>query len=254
MHNSSIPMTPQTDPRNFPQWDAKAPPGQSGHKYPKMLTRPFTVADRDEWLVKNRRIDRNTREEYYEERVPRIGIEYPVSATQEVVDAGFADRVGEAVIFRTEADEKAILQLLRNEEWLKDKTQGLSDPQKAVSVSSGDLATILDTPADKLEAENARLRALIAERDKLQAQLRADTEIFTEYPGMPGSIDAPIDAPDRPRKAKGAPKAKGWPKGKPRGKRAQVPSAAAAVAKAKANARANAARAMSAAQLAGDEG
>ena len=30
-----------------------------------MITRPFTEKDREAWLIKNRKVDRITREEYY---------------------------------------------------------------------------------------------------------------------------------------------------------------------------------------------
>ena len=38
---------------------------KSGHGWPKMITRPFTEKDREAWLIKNRKVDRITREEYY---------------------------------------------------------------------------------------------------------------------------------------------------------------------------------------------
>jgi hypothetical protein len=111
-HNSSIPDSPQTNEKFFPTWVKNAPPGQSGHPFPKMLVRAFTKDDRAEWLEKNRKIERNTREEYYEERCPKLGDPVPMVATQEIVDAGFAPNVGADIIVNNSEDEELVCEML----------------------------------------------------------------------------------------------------------------------------------------------
>jgi hypothetical protein len=111
-HNSSIPDSPQTNEKFFPTWAKNAPPGQSGHPFPKMLVRAFTKEDRPVWLEKNRKIDRNTRDEYYEERCPKIGDPIPIAATQEVVDAGFAPNVGSDIVVNNSEDEELVCEML----------------------------------------------------------------------------------------------------------------------------------------------
>jgi hypothetical protein len=116
-HPPQIPLTPQTDERNFPRWAADAPPGKSGHPYPKMLTRPCTKEDRVEWREKNRRVDQHTRQEYYEGVAPVLHSPIPVLATIEMVDEGLAPLANEPVIVKDAAEEQRILEFL-----------GLSEP------------------------------------------------------------------------------------------------------------------------------
>lgn len=211
MHPPQIPLTPQTDPRNFPVWDAKAPPGHSGHPYPKMLTRRFTAEDRAEWLKSNAQWDQHLRQEYYLDRVPRIGDPYPVAATPALVDLGYSNRVGGEVICASAEDEKAVIRALDLEyktagqespEWLRKMLDAA--PQKAASSVS--LSALLsaseetaaqsaldDTQAtlEKLERDNKRLQEMLAEKQRLEKALEPEA------------------------KKKG-----GWPKGKPRAKQA----------------------------------
>ena len=58
-HPPNIPLTPQTDERNFPRHDPAAPIGRSGHPYPKQLTREFLPEDVEPWRAKNVRYDRH---------------------------------------------------------------------------------------------------------------------------------------------------------------------------------------------------
>ena len=111
-HPPQIPLTPQTDERNFPRWANDAPPGKSGHAYPKMLTRACTKEDRIEWREKNRRVDQHTRQEYYEGVAPPLHAPIPVLSTIEMVDAGLAQLANEPVIVKDAAEEQRILEFL----------------------------------------------------------------------------------------------------------------------------------------------
>ncbi len=107
-HPPQIPLTPQTDERNFPRWDAKAPPGKSGHPYPKMLTKICTREDREAWVNKNRRVDRVTREDYWEDTPPRIGAPIPILVTQDLVDAGLCPLANEPLVVNDQQEETEI--------------------------------------------------------------------------------------------------------------------------------------------------
>ena len=111
-HPPQIPLTPQTDERNFPVWKQNAPPGVSGHSYPKQLTQRFTAEQRDEWREKNRQIDPNTNKEFYNERCPKVGDPVPVLSTMKMVDAGFADNINEPVVVADAEDEELVREML----------------------------------------------------------------------------------------------------------------------------------------------
>ena len=104
-HPPQIPLTPQTDERNFPRWEANAPPGKSGHGYPKMLTKPCTKDDRSAWIEKNRRIDRVAREEYWEEAPPRVGAPIPMMSTQDMVDEGLCLLANQPIVVNDKEEE-----------------------------------------------------------------------------------------------------------------------------------------------------
>lgn len=149
MHPANIPQTPQTDERNFPRWEPKAAPGRSGHGYPKMLTRQFTKDDREPWREQHKRFD-SVRGEYWEERCPKVGDDVPVVATIELVDAGYANVIGEAVIAANEDEEQAIFEMIGE--------RAPVPPAAAVSIP---LAAPRRATSD-LEAENAALRRALA--------------------------------------------------------------------------------------------
>ena len=113
-HPPQIPLTPQTDERNFPRWRDDAEPGQSGAKYPKMLTRPVTEEDTEEWIRKNRRLDMTTRMEYWESVAPQVGGRIPLLSTQKMVAEGLQRVAGEPIIVNNpehEAEVRAFLGL-----------------------------------------------------------------------------------------------------------------------------------------------
>ncbi len=97
-HPPNIPLTRQTDDRNFPVHDPGAPWGQSGHPYPKCINREFTEEDIEPWKRQHVQYDAGTRAEYFNARRPQPqrvlssgktvpGQLVPVLVTQEMIDA-----------------------------------------------------------------------------------------------------------------------------------------------------------------------
>lgn len=120
-HPPQIPLTPQTDERNFPRWEGeKAPPGRPGARYPKMLTRITTRDDRDDWVQRHRRVDQNTRQEYWEEAPPRLNAPIPIMSTSDMVDEGLAEVANQPIIVQSAEEEERILVFL-----------GLANPPQA---------------------------------------------------------------------------------------------------------------------------
>lgn len=110
-HPPQIPLTPQTDERNFPRWEGEnAPPGRPGARYPKMLTRPVTKEDRLEHREKNLRHENGR--EYYQDVPPRLNAQIPLKTTDEMVDAGMCERAGDDIIAESKEHEERILQFL----------------------------------------------------------------------------------------------------------------------------------------------
>lgn len=169
-----IPLTPQTDEENFPVCGAYrdqqgrmvyAPPGQSGAEYPKMLTKPFTKEDREEWLRKNVRLDRNTREEYYEERCPKLGERVPLLASQDLVDAGLAVNVNDIVVAHNAGHEQQIMELL-------DPATADAVSMPVVNIPLRDNSAGLAARTLELEAENEKLREQLASAGKAAGKAR----------------------------------------------------------------------------------
>ena len=111
-HPAQILLTPMTDERNFPRHDPNAPPGHSGHPWPKMLTRHFTEEDQEAWLKKNKKIDIATRQEYYDEKVPSVGAIVPLIATAKLVALGLAKTAGDIVVVQDKDEEERVLDAL----------------------------------------------------------------------------------------------------------------------------------------------
>lgn len=155
--------------------------------------------------------------------MPRVGTLMPVKVTQDLVDAGLAEVVGADVICNNADDEKKILALLGIAAAVENKASSFEVGQ------AESLEQVLSTPAEKLQAENDKLRALLAERDNLQRELSSG-------PGAP--------KPDMPKQRR---------KRGPNKPKQAAPAPVAAPQKAK-QTPLQRVRAMSAAQLAGDEG
>lgn len=159
-HPPQIPLTPQTDERNFPRHQYNAPPGQSGSFYPKMLTRPFTKEEVGPWEKKHVQYDKTSREEYFLERRPKVGDPVPVLATQQLVDEGLVPLAGEPVICRDAEHEKAIRRAL-----------GLA--LEEVPVPSVSIPIKGMSEEQRLIAENDVLQKLIAQNEALQKRIAA---------------------------------------------------------------------------------
>lgn len=187
-HPPNIALTPQTDERNFPICREGAPPGQSGHAYPRMLTRPCTAEDREAWRTKNKRMDRTTREEYWEDRPPKVGDPIPVISTLELVDAALAQVVGEPVIVHDAEDEKTVREML-----------GLAAAEAKPSTFSipirGGAAQMpgAESPLERLRRENDELEAEIERRAKLKAAQTGDAPEAKQNkrPGRKPRVSAP---------------------------------------------------------------
>lgn len=185
VHPKQIPLTPQTDPQRFPQWREDAPFGQSGARYPKVLTRPYTEEDREAWVAANRRIDK-INGEYWDSRPQPVGSPTEILATKAIVLAGHAKHVGEVILVHDEKEEEEVLELLGNPTlWdarvadaetraLKDEIEMLRDQLKAKAHNNaretGEEAKDLALYKGKspVEAERARMKA---ENDALEAEI-----------------------------------------------------------------------------------
>ncbi len=165
-HPANIPLTPQTNEANFPRWQKDAPPGESGSHYPKMLTRPCTSEDRDEWVKRNRRKDQNTGQEYFEDTAPQVGAPIPVMANAELVDAGLVKLVGQPVIARDKDHEAEIVAKM-----------GLAPVPVKVPVP------VAKVPMRDFEAENQELR------DQL-ASSRSESKPPAKRRGRPRKVQA----------------------------------------------------------------
>lgn len=158
-HGPQIPLTPQTDERNFPKWEANAPPGRSGSQYPKLLTRNFTEEDKDAWVKTHRKFDVGSRAEYFDERVPDVGAIVPIAATAELVHAGLAKKKGDDVVVADAEDEKTVREML-----------GLNDVKKEQLPAKVSIPIQASPKEQQLIDELTRLRA---EKAKLELDAKS---------------------------------------------------------------------------------
>lgn len=159
-HPPQIPLTPQTDERNFPRHQYNAPVGQSGCIYPKMLTRLFTKDEVKPWEEKHVQYDKTTREQFFIERRPKVGDPVPVLATQELVNEGLVPLAGEPVICRDAEHEKSIRRAL-----------GLAPEEAPIPSISIPIRGMSEE--QRLIAENDVLQKLIAQNEALQNRIAA---------------------------------------------------------------------------------
>lgn len=171
-HGPQIALTPQTDERNFPRWEPNAPPGRSGHAYPRMLTRSATVEDIKEWREKNKKVDRTTREDFWEDRAPKRNDPIPIAATVELVDAGYANVIGEPVVAQSAEDEKAIREILQD---------GINANVPSAPSSISVLVPEGPSELEKLRAQNAELEAELKRREELKAALAEQPRVKRKY-------------------------------------------------------------------------
>ncbi len=148
-HPSQIPLTPQTDERNFPRWEGeKAAPGRPGARYPKMLTRPTTKEDRESWVREHRRVDQNTRQEYWEESPPRLHAPLPILSTQDMVDEGLAEVADLPVIVQSAEEEERIRVFL-----------GLDEPPQRPQTTSIPIRQMANDWVDESPSHSVKKRA-----------------------------------------------------------------------------------------------
>lgn len=148
----NLPITPQTDQRNYPPYEFR--------EYPKMLTVPARKEDIDEWRRRNQFLDTATREVSYNGAAPKLGTTVPLRATQDDVDAGFAVSVGDELIAANKEDEKLILQ-----------SHGLLDAPAGPKIASIKLPT-----AEEVQAQNAEMEALLKRNAALRKAARLQAE------------------------------------------------------------------------------
>lgn len=134
----NVPITKQTDPRNFPDYEFR--------EYPKAINIPVDKAYIEEWRFRNSYIDDRTGKTCYMGCSPRLGTMRELIATQEDVEAGYAKVVGEPVIVQNAMQEHDCLVLHGLKEAAK--------PAKAVAVPLADR----DEELEQLRAENKRLK------------------------------------------------------------------------------------------------
>lgn len=174
-HPPNIPATPQTDERNFPRWEQDAPIGKSGAPYPCMITREFLPEDRDVWQEQHRQFDEAKNKYYWSERCPRArvtrtngtvvaGDPYPVRATQEIVDEGFANAVGDYIYAKDPDAERAICKILG----LKTREQ-IKEHEKAQSYTVLIGSTAHSVELERLKKENDELAAELTRNADLKA-------------------------------------------------------------------------------------
>jgi hypothetical protein len=161
-HGPQVPLTPQTNERNFPVWNEDAPPGFSGHPYPKMLTRICTRADREEWLQIHRKRDQNTKEDYWEESPPVVGSPIPVLVTQDLVNEGLFRVAGQPVIMTDKEHEALVCAKLGMPRAPEVKPKTVAIPIAGRSV-------------DDLLAENQALRQALSGKTKPVVQRKRRT-------------------------------------------------------------------------------
>jgi hypothetical protein len=167
-HPPQIPLTPQTNENAFPRYDAGAAPGKSGHPYPYMLHYEFLPEHREAWQEAHKQYDEQKNKYYWIERCPKaravrkdgvviVGDPVAVLSTQDLVDSGYANVVGEPVIVRDAAEEKIVCDILGIPTRKEREQQAKS---VTIDMASGELVRLKQQNAD-LEAElerNVRLK------------------------------------------------------------------------------------------------
>jgi hypothetical protein len=166
-HPPNIALTPQTDERNFPVWKKDAPPGMSGYPWPRMMIRPVTDQDIQEWRTKNIRRDPNSGREYFEDRPPKKDDPMPVLVNQDLVDAGLAPTIGEPVICSSPDHEEQVRRVL-----------GIDERAAALSASAAEKPDTFMAPVDTSCTQAAEIERLEKENEDLRKKLSATPSVF----------------------------------------------------------------------------
>ncbi len=149
----NVPISKQTDPRNFPDYVFV--------EYPKMMLQVVDKDYIDAWRSRNSYIDDRTGKTCYMSAAPKLGSKQPYVAEEADVDAGYAKTVGEPVTVNTPHEEK---EFLRG----RGLIEAASKPQ-VVEVQAGSQDDADDEIA-QLRAENARLKAAASKPSSEPAQ------------------------------------------------------------------------------------
>lgn len=154
----NLPITPQTDQRNYPPYEFR--------EYPKMITVPARKEDIDAWRKRNQFLDTATREVSYNGAAPKLAAMVPLRATQNDVDAGFAISVGDEMVAQNKEEEKLILQ-----------SHGLLDAFPGPKVANVKLPS-----AGDVAAENEELEGLLKRNAQLRKQAASASEDEPKVP------------------------------------------------------------------------
>lgn len=193
-HGMNTPLTPQTDPNNFPPLRF----GEDAIQYPKMLLKEATQEDIDENL-RNRITDPTTgatTDPHW--RPVRLGQRIPVRTTQQHIDMGIGRVAGEPLIVRNPEEEFRVT-------GEKPALYGydFSGPRPH---STSPARTDQDTRIDALESGLSEVKGMMGEVLSLLRQPQA-------------AAPAPVEA--SPAKEEAGPMLK-RPPGRPPGRRPQV--------------------------------
>lgn len=151
----NLPITPQTDPRNFPEYEYR--------EYPKMILIPARKEDIQAWRDINSYVDTASGRVSYMGAAPRLNSLVPLRANQEDVDAGFASAIGKELIARNLEEERILLH-----------SHGLTEAMpmaKKVSVQ------LPEAPAENFDPEGRTIAEVEAENAALEAALKRNAEL-----------------------------------------------------------------------------
>lgn len=143
----NLPITKQTDPRNFPDYVYQP--------YPRMMLETVDAAYVERWRQNNSYIDDRTGKVCYMGASPKLGIEREMLATAEDVEAGFATVVNQPIIVKNADEERAVM-----------ASRGKGKPP---------------TPAAKadvqINADASEFKQLKADKAELERKLTAATDV-----------------------------------------------------------------------------
>jgi hypothetical protein len=222
-HPPNIPLVPSTNEQNFPRHDPRATWGRSGHAWPKVLNREFLPEDVEPWRRANAKYDqRAVPPEFFEARCPRPrkvlvsgkvlpGERVPIKVVQELVDAGYADTVGDDLICK---DPKVYSELVA---YLASLGIAVADVDSSIeapaSLASLVQAAPLPSERDQTDIELERKRK---QNDALEVELARTVALNSKLKAL-REERAALKA-ETPVKKKG-----GWPKGVKRPKKSPEP-------------------------------
>ncbi len=177
-HPPNIPLTRQTDDRNFPQHDPGAPWGQSGHPYPKRINREFMPEDVEPWKKSHVQYDAQSRMEYFYDRCPQPqrvlssgkvvkGQLVPVIVTQEMIDyLQLTQNVGEELVVNSAEEEAKAKGFLGQEE----------EEIAPASVTALVQKDNTESEVERLKRQNAELEAELERNVELTRKVKAEQE------------------------------------------------------------------------------